>query len=47
MNPNRETNYTRETSAALAWLLLFVLLTGSALYERGFKPGVSVVVAQN
>ncbi len=46
MNPNRETNYTRETSAALAWLLLFVLLTGSALYERGF-PSVSVVVAQN
>jgi hypothetical protein len=40
-------NYTRETSAALAWLLLFVLLTGSALYERGFKPSVSVVVAQN
>jgi hypothetical protein len=43
MNFNRETNFNREKSAALAWLLLFVLLTGGALLDRGLKPGVSVV----
>jgi hypothetical protein len=36
-------NYTREKSAALAWLILFVLLAGSALYERGLKQTVSVL----
>jgi hypothetical protein len=46
MNFNRETNFNREKSAALAWLLLFVLLTGGALLDRGLRPSapsVSVV----
>jgi len=43
MRFNRETNFNREKSAALAWLLLFVLLTGGALIDRSLKPSVSVV----
>lgn len=36
-------NFNREKSAALAWLLLFVLLTGGALVDRLIKENVSVV----
>jgi hypothetical protein len=43
MRFNRETNFNREKSTALAWLLLFVLLTGGALIDRSIKQSVSVV----
>jgi hypothetical protein len=43
MKLDRETNFNREKSAALAWLLLFVLLTGGALLDRNIKQSVSVV----
>ena len=36
-------NFNRETSTALAWLILFVMLTGCALVDRGFKQSVSVI----
>jgi hypothetical protein len=36
-------NFNREKSTALAWLILFVMLTGSALIDRGLKQSVSVI----
>ena len=36
-------DFTREKGTALAWLLLFVLLAGGALYERVFKQTDAVV----
>jgi hypothetical protein len=36
-------NFNREKSAALAWLLLFILLTGGALVDRSIKQSASVV----
>jgi hypothetical protein len=36
-------NFNREKSTALAWLILFVMLTGCALVDRGLKQSVSVI----
>jgi len=41
MKFDRQTDFAREKITALAWLLLFVLLTGGALL-RGLNENVSV-----
>jgi hypothetical protein len=36
-------DFTREKSAALCWFLLFILMVGSAVYDRTQNPRPPVV----
>jgi hypothetical protein len=38
-------DFSRETGAAVAWLLLFAFLTSSAVYERVGQSAPQVVTA--
>jgi hypothetical protein len=39
-------DFTREKSAALCWLLLFILMVGGAAYDRAQNPRPSIVAME-
>jgi hypothetical protein len=39
-------DFTREKSAALCWLLLFILMVGSAVYDRAQNSRPSIVAME-
>jgi hypothetical protein len=35
--------FARETGAAIAWLLLFLLMVSGAVYDQAVKPAAKIV----